>query len=269
MEIQLRTTMLDHHDLQVTDTGTWRKFSRIFVESWIERRMLGVRLEDQRIYSVDYSCRQRWNQQFILAADINKIWSRARTRTSKGWRRDSISLWGWLRNTHSKLWIYLLWCVTSIRRWQWPCAMIKESGVGESKGACLLRFSLVPNWVRVAYFPRIHTPIEILRQVQKGLKPRQINPEQFEGIILFVSMFNDIFWTKEWVTTDKIVMWVIRCSIVNCDYFKTQIFLETLKIRNQPQGFLCISLSKRKGRRARTGKPSMPRHPEQNSQNRV
>ena len=40
------------------------------------------------------------------------------------------------------------------------------------------------------------TSTEILRQIQKDLKHRQMNPEEFEGRILFMSMFNDIDWTK-------------------------------------------------------------------------
>ena len=44
-------------------------------------------------------------------------------------------------------------------------------------------------------FPGI-TSIEILRQIQKDLKTRKINLQQLEGKILFMSMFNDIGWTK-------------------------------------------------------------------------
>ena len=42
------------------------------------------------------------------------------------------------------------------------------------------------------------TSIEILRQIPKDLKIRQINPEQFEGRTLFVSMFNDMDTNREW-----------------------------------------------------------------------
>ena len=44
-------------------------------------------------------------------------------------------------------------------------------------------------------FPRF-TSIEILRHLQKDLDARQINPDHCEGRILFMSMFNDIDWTK-------------------------------------------------------------------------
>ena len=40
------------------------------------------------------------------------------------------------------------------------------------------------------------TSIEILKHIQKDLKTRQTNPEQFEVRILFMSTFNDIDWTK-------------------------------------------------------------------------
>ena len=38
--------------------------------------------------------------------------------------------------------------------------------------------------------------IEILGEIVKDLNARQINPEQFEGLILFMSMFNDNDWTQ-------------------------------------------------------------------------
>ena len=40
------------------------------------------------------------------------------------------------------------------------------------------------------------TSIEILRLMQKNLNGRQITPDQFEGRIIFMSMFNDIDRTK-------------------------------------------------------------------------
>ena len=40
------------------------------------------------------------------------------------------------------------------------------------------------------------TSIEILRKIQIELKIRQINPDHFEGRIMFMTMFNDIDWTK-------------------------------------------------------------------------
>ena len=46
------------------------------------------------------------------------------------------------------------------------------------------------------YFPGF-TPVEILPEIQKDPKARQINPEPFEGKILFMSVFNDIDWTKD------------------------------------------------------------------------
>ena len=41
------------------------------------------------------------------------------------------------------------------------------------------------------------TSIGILRQIQKELKARQINPEQSWEKILFMSKFKDIDWTKK------------------------------------------------------------------------
>ena len=41
------------------------------------------------------------------------------------------------------------------------------------------------------------TPIEILRKIQKDLEARQIDPEQLGRIILFMSLFSDIDWTRK------------------------------------------------------------------------
>ena len=43
----------------------------------------------------------------------------------------------------------------------------------------------------VEYFPGF-TSIEILRHIQLDLNARRIYPEQFEGRIIFMSVFNDI-----------------------------------------------------------------------------
>ena len=45
------------------------------------------------------------------------------------------------------------------------------------------------------YYPRIHI-VKFSDKIQKYLEARQINPEQFEGQKLFISMFNDIDWRK-------------------------------------------------------------------------
>ena len=46
-------------------------------------------------------------------------------------------------------------------------------------------------WMVIASMSNTH-----LITSQKDLKTRQTNPEQFEGIIPFMSMFNDIDWTQ-------------------------------------------------------------------------
>ena len=46
------------------------------------------------------------------------------------------------------------------------------------------------------YFPGF-TSIEILRHIHKDLNARHINPAQLERRILFMSMLNDIDWTKK------------------------------------------------------------------------
>ena len=52
------------------------------------------------------------------------------------------------------------------------------------------------NWVRVKYFLRIHISWDSWRDPERS--ESSTNPEQFEGRILFMSMFNDIDWTKNW-----------------------------------------------------------------------
>ena len=94
--------------------------------------------------------------------------------------------------------------------------------VGESDGTCLFWISLVrdrsgangkwkdqisesqrPNvyaelwrtkWVRIEYFPKIHID-GYSHTNPASSENRQMNPKQFEGIFLFMSMFNDIDWT--------------------------------------------------------------------------
>ena len=46
------------------------------------------------------------------------------------------------------------------------------------------------------FFPGF-TSIEILRHIQQYLNARRINPDQHEGRIIFMPMFNDIDWTEE------------------------------------------------------------------------
>ena len=53
-------------------------------------------------------------------------------------------------------------------------------------------------------FPRF-TSIEILWKIQEDLEARQINPEQLEGRILFMSMFNDMDRTKNGNSLDCIL----------------------------------------------------------------
>ena len=160
-----------------------------------------------------------------------KFWSHARTRTPKGSRRCLISLWGWLRKIHSKFWIYQRWFMTSLRGWEWLCAMIKRSNGREAKvhvysDSVLCHGRIIhPSEANVKWkdqtqcfqqsnqyaefsgsngepiefewniFPGF-TSIEILKHIQKDLTAWQVNPDHFEGGILCNSMLNDIDWTK-------------------------------------------------------------------------
>ena len=52
-------------------------------------------------------------------------------------------------------------------------------------------------------FPGL-TSLEIFQKVHTNLDDRQINPEHFEGRIIFMSMFNDIDGTKNRNSLDRI-----------------------------------------------------------------
>ena len=41
------------------------------------------------------------------------------------------------------------------------------------------------------------TTYGLLEQIQEFLKERECDPEQFEGRIIFMSMFNDIVWKED------------------------------------------------------------------------
>ena len=60
---------------------------------------------------------------------------------------------------------------------------------------------LTENRVRVEYFPRTY----LIGDPPKDLQDQNIEPEHFEGRIIFISMFNDIDWTK--VGNSEKCMW--------------------------------------------------------------
>ena len=45
--------------------------------------------------------------------------------------------------------------------------------------------------------PRIHNIFGLLEQNHEFMEERQCDPEQFEGRIIFMSMFNDVIWREE------------------------------------------------------------------------
>ena len=99
--------------------------------------------------------------------------------------------------------------------------------VGESEGTCPLRFSFTsgkdvwsfgsedfqetneytelfgidgePIELEWTIFPGF-TPLEILEKIRRDLETQQINPEQVGGIIICMSIFNDIDWTKKGIS---------------------------------------------------------------------
>ena len=51
------------------------------------------------------------------------------------------------------------------------------------------------NGIQLEYFPG-STTLELVREVQKFMS-KMGEPEQFQGRIIFMSMFNDIIWRYE------------------------------------------------------------------------
>ena len=141
IEIQLEKTKLDDHNLQVTDYE--------YVENVFKN--LGHKLsrsENDEVFDLTTNalicglCRRRRNRQFILAANINKTWSRGGTRTSRSPRRCSISLWDWSWKYFRKSeFTYHDLCFLSLD--EIDSVSWSSHQVGESKSACPLRFSLV------------------------------------------------------------------------------------------------------------------------------
>ena len=42
-----------------------------------------------------------------------------------------------------------------------------------------------------------HTTLQLLREIHRSMTENRIQPEQFEDRIIFISMSNDIHWTKD------------------------------------------------------------------------
>ena len=114
IEIQLQTTGLDHHNLQVTDYGYVEK---VFTHL---RRKLN-RAGDDEMFDLKTNVwiwRLFMSTTMISAIHLGwtmiKFWSHARTRTSKGSRRCLIPLWGWCGNfiRNSEFIYYDVWSLS-------------------------------------------------------------------------------------------------------------------------------------------------------------
>ena len=138
--IQLQTTLLDHHNLQVTDYGFVENVFMNLRRKLIERRMMRCLTWRPTYWSGDYLCRQQWNPQFVLAWNMMKIWSHARTKISRD--QDVVrylfeaDCGKFIRNFES---IYVdVWFLSVF--WEWHCAMTKRSNGQKQKCVCLCRF---------------------------------------------------------------------------------------------------------------------------------
>ena len=127
IEIQLQTTRLYHHNLQVTDYGYVEK---VFTNL---RRKLN-RTEDDEMFDLKTNMliwgllmTTTMKSAIHLGLENDQQLIACQNTNFEGSRLCSISLWGWLPRIHLRFWICLLWCMTSLCGWEWPCAMIKQS----------------------------------------------------------------------------------------------------------------------------------------------
>ena len=106
-----------------------------------------------------------------------------------------------------------------------------ESKIGKSSGIIsTVQFlqRIIWNWwridsVRVEYFPRTHS-LEVLQKILKDLQEQNIEPETYTDRSIFMSMFNDIAWTKrrnseQWFSNSEHVKnYAKRCSQGHCAF---------------------------------------------------
>ena len=169
--------------------GALRKSSGISVTKWIVRRMMRCSTWRPMYWSGDYSCRQRWNQKFTLAAKTNKIWSRAVSLC-----RDQVIKW-----RKSKSACLLRFTVSGKDAWsfrsEWKAEKPDKCNPTRHRVCIIIWNWWRTIWVGVKYITGF-TSIEILRQIQKDLSARQIHPELFEGI-------DSIHVSVQWHCLDK------------------------------------------------------------------
>ena len=166
--------------------------------------------------------------QFILVETFWAIYDLPRISSWSQWNSYSKRLksWSWIRQK-SVVWPRLiiknlrgnrrLYCVTQRSRLrmpkpmssptecsEWEVSVTNQSKPGKTKSNGIWNSlsqrsesnSLRANGIRVEIFPGFPT-MGILEEIQKYMIELQCEPEQFEGRIIFMSMYNDIIWENK------------------------------------------------------------------------
>ena len=203
------------------EVGNYSRIPTFSMEAW-----------KTNVLTWERSCLRQWKQPFILDRIIWRTWRFTRTRTSRKFRAYSIShrnlYWSFLK----KFWMWIRLKVQFPHGRDQFCFMIKWS-IGQNQrhlftqtlfntwGSCqifqkqtedgkakwqtfnwplltkeLLGIDGEPIEFEWNIFPR-HTSLEMLQKIQNDLQERNIELEDFWDWIIFMSMFNDIKWTRK------------------------------------------------------------------------
>ena len=209
---------------------TPNRSSRTCGKSWISQKRHQCSTWRPMYWSGNYICWQRRMPLFILDQVTKKNWKYTATQTSRSSRTCSISLRDWYWNIKPKFWKYhrligqlpsltrstltydqeIKWVKTKVHvYWDSVLCLWKMQEHSEANqrwkdqleefrhsNSCRELFGIDGESVEFEWnmFPGL-TWLEILRKIQKDLPDQNIEPENFEGRIIFMSMFNDIEWT--------------------------------------------------------------------------
>ena len=147
---------------------------------------------------------ERWDPLFALS---ERNWYPNNHMRSMGWNNylgklhGSICLWWWTghqSSTHKKIYVFSdsVLCLGKIHEnpqsnnaWEDRLEVVKIF----SKLLKLWQNRRWANGIRAEYFPGFNT-LQLVREVQELLLRLSVEPEDFIGRIIFMSMFNDISW---------------------------------------------------------------------------
>ena len=154
------------------------------------------------------SCLRQWKQPFILDQITWRIWRSTRTRTSRKFRACSMSHRSWYWSIRRIFWMWIRLTVHLFHGRDQYCPTIKwSSGQKRKCVSTQIPFYLWEGWmtakmrlqdekVKWNIFPGFSS-LQILQEIQNDSRRRNIEPEKFTDRIIFVSVFNDIDWTRK------------------------------------------------------------------------